>query len=101
MSKFMVALDVGTREQRNTITDLFQKKGWNVWHWMEDVWLLAEVPDEITSQAISEEIGSHSLFQKNAKFVVIGITDSEKTTYWGRGSKEGWAWMTQFWGNAG
>jgi hypothetical protein len=47
MSKFIVTLDVGTRDQRNTVTDLFRKKEWRIWHWMEDVWLLAQVPDEV------------------------------------------------------
>lgn len=101
MSKFLVALDVGTRDQRNALTDLFQKRGWNVWHWMEDIWLLAAVPDEITPKAIAGEISAHLVFQTGAKFIIIRITDSGKITYWGRGSKEGWEWMARFWGSSG
>lgn len=101
MSKFIVTLDGGTIDQRNAVTNIFLKKEWRIWHWMEDLWLLSEVPDEVTAQAISEEIYAHPVLKEKVKSVVIRIPDSAVLTYWGRGSKKGWDWMAQFWGKPG
>jgi hypothetical protein len=100
MNKFIVTLDVGTREQRNAVTEIFKKKEWKLWHWMEDVWLLAQVPDEVTSKVIAEELEAHPLMAGKPN-IVIRIPDSTESTYWGRGNKDGWEWMAQFWGNPG
>ena len=100
MNKFLVAIDVGTREQRNAVTEIFQKKDWKLWHWMEDVWLLSQVPDEVTSKAVSDELESHPLIGKKAK-VIIRISASGQQTYFGHSVKEAWDWMAQFWGTAG
>ena len=100
MSKFIVTLDVGTREQRNAITAMFQAKGWQQWHWLEDVWLLAEVPPSVTSRALSEEISNNPLIGPKAK-LVIKLPDDAHLTHWGNASKDGWDWMAKFWGNAG
>jgi hypothetical protein len=101
MNKFIVALDVGTRDQRNAVTEIFQKKGWKLWHWMEDLWLLAEVPDKVTSKDISEELDAHPLIGTNKIKIVIRVPGSAESTYWGRGSRDSWEWMSRFWGKSG
>src|SRR4030095_5462316 len=99
MRKFIVTLDVGTREQRNAITELFQSKNWQLWHWMEDVWLLSEVPDTVTSREIAEEMNSIPLVQYKRK-LILRVPEG-MSTYYGNNPKESWNWMARFWGRAG
>lgn len=101
MSKFIVSLDVGTRDQRNAVTDIFLKKGWKLWHRMEDVWLISEVPEHITAKDISLELDAHPLIGEKTKQLVIRVPDSKESSYWGRGPKDGWDWMARFWGRPG
>jgi len=100
MSKFIVAIDVGTREQRNAITIMFQSKGWQLWHWMEDVWLLALVPDNVSAHQISEEMAQNPLIGQKTR-VVIKLPESVPSTYWGHCAKDAWEWMARFWGGPG
>lgn len=97
MSKFIIALDGGTREQRNAVTALLQGKGWKLWHWMEDLWLLSQVPDNITSKQISEELFKNPLIGKKVK-IVIQVSDNAPKTYWGDCNPDSWKWMAEFWG---
>jgi hypothetical protein len=97
MSRFVVTLNAGKLEQRNAITALIQAKGWPLWHHFEDVWMIANVPDDISSKALYEEfesisvIGDHSL-------LVLKVEGDPRLTHWGRTNKEGWVWMKKFWG---
>jgi hypothetical protein len=99
MSKYVVILKEGDREQRNAITALLQGKGWALWHRMEDVWLLAKVPPEITARKLSDEISALPQVGQKAK-LVMKFPDGS-VAYWGNSHKEGWDWMSQFWGRPG
>lgn len=98
MNRFIIALDRGNREQRNAVTAFLQAKGWQVWHHMEDLWLLADVPDGVSSKELADEIESISLIGDHTKFVVK-IEGNPRITHWGRANKEGWIWMKEFWGS--
>ena len=97
MSKFIVTLDVGTLAQRNAVTEHFQRKGWNCWHWMEDTWLLATLPRNITAQTITDELEMVPVIAKKRK-MVIGIDDDAAMTYWGHAPQDAWQWMKTYWG---
>jgi hypothetical protein len=99
MSRFIIALNNGNREQRNVITALLQAKGWGLWHHLEDVWLICGVPDGVSARAISEEISSISLIGQHPKLVIE--LPPGRATHWGHANQEGWNWMQQFWGDPG
>lgn len=100
MSKFVVMLENGTREQQNAITEIFKLKGWDLWHRMEGIWLLSGIPENITSREIAEEITQTSSIGPKIK-LVLKIPDTAQMTYWGNAPKEGWEWMAKFWGKVG
>lgn len=99
MSKFIVALDNGTREQQNAITAMLQSKGWDLWHHMEDFWLLANVPDTFTPRNLWEEFSANPMIEPRT-LIVMKISGGN-ITYWGRAPKDAWTWLAKFWGNAG
>ena len=96
MNRFIVTLNVGTLEQRNAVTEIFRLKKWPVWHWMEDVWLLARVPDAITAQNITEILSVHPLIGDKTK-LVFRIPEGIATPFWGHNAPEAWKWMYQCW----
>lgn len=98
MSKFVVILDNGTKEEQDAITAFLQTKtGWSVWHWMEDAWLVALVPPEVGAKSLCEEIRKMvpSIIYK--KHLVMSIGDP--ISYWGGVTKEAWPWMATNWGS--
>ena len=97
MNKFVVTLDVGTVEQRNAVTEHFKSKGWQLWHWMEDVWLLAQVPPEITSQMITDELTANPIIATKRRLVLL-IPGNSALSFWGYSVPDSWKWMKEFWG---
>ena len=98
MSKFVIGLNNGSREQRNAITTMLQAKKWGFWHNVEDMWLVAAAPDTLTSKALYEEIISNPLIGESALMVVIRIPSETNMTFWGKAKKDGWLWMSKYWG---
>ena len=45
-----------TVASKNALTAFLEAKGWSVWHWYDDLWLIDDVPDEINLIALREEI---------------------------------------------
>ena len=41
---------------KNTLTAFLEAKGWAVWHWFEDLWLLDNVPAQTNLMALRDEI---------------------------------------------
>ncbi len=41
---------------RNALTAFLEAKGWSVWHWYEELWLLDNVPPEINLSQLRVEI---------------------------------------------
>jgi hypothetical protein len=41
---------------KNALTAFLEAKGWSVWHWYEDLWLMDNVPPEINLSALRAEI---------------------------------------------
>lgn len=98
MSRFVVALNGGTVDQRNALTALFSGEKWELWHHFEDLWILADVPADVTSRAISEKV--MPLIGGKAH-LVIKIQDPAQITCWGVASKKGWEWMWKRFGKPG
>jgi hypothetical protein len=41
---------------RNALTAFLEAKGWAVWHWFEDLWLIDDAPNGVNLVALREEI---------------------------------------------
>jgi hypothetical protein len=90
----MISLDVGTREQRDAITFHLNGKGWKLWHWYQDLWLLAEVPDDVTPQRLWEEL--HALPPLAQKSLLV-MRFQDAPVFYGNAHRESWGWMEDHW----
>ncbi len=76
---------VFNHERRNLITEYLNKKCWEVWHWMEDLWLVANLPDETTPTILTRELdpADQALLDKalsQAKDLDTALTAAGETT---------------------
>ena len=46
-----------TRDQRNAITAFLEGKGWEVWHWYEDLWLVNNPGEPIDFGTLRDQLG--------------------------------------------
>jgi hypothetical protein len=60
VSRFVVLTDSSTvdNDARNAITAYLKGKGWQVWHWFGDVWLVDAAPNRIDLNALRLEMTS-------------------------------------------
>jgi hypothetical protein len=94
-NRFLIALTSGNVIQRNAVTEFIRAKGWKVWHWIEDLWLLTDVPPEVSPRTLWDDLIQAPTL-KVAKGLVMRL-DSEMK-YWGGNDPESWEWMKQNWG---
>ena len=93
--KLIIALDAGTPTQRDVVTDYIRDKGWKVWHWVADLWLLADVPPEASPGTLWADLtASPSL--RSAKGLVMRV--DPELTHWGGNDPASWVWMKENWG---
>lgn len=95
--KYIIALDSGTADARDAITNHLLAKGWKVWHWIEDLWLVSGLPDDMTPRLLWEELNAMPSVEKVNGLVMR--TDPD-LTYWGKGKRDSWKWMKEYWGKA-
>jgi hypothetical protein len=43
---------------KNALTAFLEAKGWAVWHWYQDLWLIDDAPSGVDLSALREEITS-------------------------------------------
>lgn len=91
--RFVVATRRLPAEQQDRVTAFLQGKGWQVWHWLPDIWLLAEVPETHSAKSIDKALDS--LIEASLRIV---FSIDEPSEYFGNSSKDSWAWMNQYWG---
>lgn len=96
--KYILALNPSSSNVRDAVTAYFQGKNWGIWHWLEDVWLLMDVPDEITPRILWEELRGKIPALQPIRGVVLGVDDDLK--FWGGVTPEAWPWMKEKWGKA-
>lgn len=81
-------------EHRNAITHFLEGKGWQLWHWMEDVWLVASTDALPTADELKVELAG--LLELKARwFLVIRIDGRVDHAIWGY--KESFPWLTEYW----
>jgi hypothetical protein len=87
-----------TAEERNKITHHLELKGFQVWHWFEDLWLAIDPSNDTGTAKLREEL-SAILGSGNLKHVIVMHVDGP-ITYSGLGPPDGWTWMAKNWGKA-
>lgn len=95
--KLLVILDAGTPPQRDAITEFLKDKEWETWHWIDDAWILTDVPDEVSPRQIWIALIEIPIL-KPIKGIVLKI-DADPT-YWGGNSQDAWVWLAQHFGRA-
>src|SRR5579883_3334258 len=60
MKRFIIAVDgtTITAGGRNELTAFLEGKGWSIWHWFPDLWLVDEVYDSTSAAALRDQIKS-------------------------------------------
>jgi hypothetical protein len=95
MNRTVLAIDRGSVDQANAITIYALARGWHVWHWLEGLWLLAGLPDEMTPPALWQEvIRLPGLLSIRGLAFRVG----SEPLVWGGNAPESWAWLLQYWG---
>jgi hypothetical protein len=94
--KLLIALDSGTAPQRDAISAFIHAKGWDVWHWIDDLWLLNDVPPEISPRELWGELTASDPTLTPIKGLVLR-PDGE-ILYWGGNVAESWPWLMEKWG---
>src|SRR5581483_12254349 len=99
MRRFIIATNGANTERgvtavhRDLITGYLQGKGWHVWHWFEDLWLVATpepIPQfSIMLDEIVELIGDKSLF-----FQWVSETDF---AFWISSTTPSIPWLKRHW----
>lgn len=80
--------------ERDKITNHLKAKGWQVWHWVEHLWLVVAPRDAITAKQLTNEI--ITILGSQQSLIVMEIEGSIEFS--GVGAKESWPWMYKNWG---
>src|SRR5512135_2853599 len=96
-NRFVIALDNGTPEQQDAITRFLDKRKFEFWHWIEDLWLLSNVPLGITPRNLWEEL--NALPELTGQDMVVMMFNSG-IAHWGQLPQSAWHWLSENWGTA-
>ncbi len=93
--KFLIAIDEGSPRQNDAITLYLRGKGWHVWHWLANLWLLSGVPDEETPRSLYSELVDIPTL--GGLGMLVMKIDGE-SLYYGGINPDAWSWLRQEWG---
>lgn len=71
---------------------MLQAKGWDVWHWFDDLWLVVNSGKDYSPADLREDI--QNLFSADKNVIVIQV---EGVSYSGFGPPRAWTWMRKKW----
>jgi hypothetical protein len=79
----------------NAVTTYLMAKPWGIWHYINNTWLIAGVPDSVTPRSLHDEL--EAVPGVGPVRLVIYEVQGEMP-YWGRATNEAWEWMSKYWG---
>ena len=97
--EFVVAIQGGSADSRDKITQYVKGRGWGFWHWFDDVWLIAGVPEETTAKELYLHLSSLSKELETVSLLIFSMDKKESRSHWGRSNPDGWEWMRTNWGS--
>ena len=79
---------------KNALTAFLEAKGWSVWHWYDDLWLLDNVPNTLSLSELREEIrNTIPTISQVLIFSTEGLINHSGTVPQGS-----LTWFTEHWG---
>lgn len=57
--RFVVAVDSATKEQNDTFREFLKSRGLGWWHWLTNLWLVADGAGRLTAQEIRDVLRQH------------------------------------------
>lgn len=94
--KLLIALDSATPPQRDAVTGFVRENGWCCWHWLGDVWLIADAPDEVTPRGLWLDLIGSDPALTPVKGLVLKM--GQWMTFFGGNDPESWVWLLRNWG---
>ena len=101
MSKFIISAKEPVAGRKDIVSRFVDSKKWPYWHWFDDLWLLAEVPESHNAKSIYDELMSAYPDLEEMTVIVFEVKDDSPQSYWGKTHKDGWEWMKKYWVNSG
>jgi hypothetical protein len=96
MARFSIAVSGTTASAatKNALTAYLQGKGWQVWHWFDELWLIAAA-DNVSAEELSREIRTIPGFHPQVHHIVMKLDGD--ADYFGWAPREAWDWMSKNW----
>jgi len=66
--------------ERNTITNYLKAKGWSVWHWFEDTWLVVDQIGDSRPSELRDEL--RAIINAGTLILVMEIVPSSLLWFW-------------------
>jgi hypothetical protein len=96
--QMLIALDSGTPPQRDAISAFLRAKGWDVWHWIDDLWLVHDAPPEIGPRELWRDLITSDPTLVPIKGLIL--RPGSGLLYWGGNATGSWPWLLEKWGRA-
>lgn len=91
---FIVLIEGGTAQLRNTITERLAKSPMAYWHWMADVWLVSGAEVGVTAKSLAEWLELTPGFGSLSYLV---FSSENALDWYGRNTPAAWEWMSSEW----
>ena len=98
--RFAIAAGNASASDRDLITTFLSGKGWKLWHWLPDLWLVVDMPDECFPQSLYNDIVEHTKITPQTHIVIFEIA-SDPFLYGGMANPAAWPWLTEIGGKTG
>jgi hypothetical protein len=83
-----------TDRSRDLVTAFLEGKGWSVWHWFKDLWLIDGAPDDQSLASLREELQN---VMKPQTRIMIMTTEGVRR-HSGTVPTGGIPWLKEHWG---
>lgn len=96
--RFILATDSATNstasvsaEDRDLITGFLQGKGWHVWHWVQDLWIVK------TDEYVNFAVLMNELLEKVGDKQLVFIEATDQSSYLVNVSSNAIPWLAKHW----
>lgn len=83
-----------TATERDAVTKLLTGKGWQVWHWFQDLWLVTVPPGDVTDLLAVREAVKGVMSGPGRQVVIL---DGDGNGFAGQVDTRGVPWMSDNW----
>ena len=95
MTRGIIVLDRGAPEQQDRITLFLRNRNYQWWHYIDNLWLLSDLPVGVTPKAIWDEV-TEATNLRDARILVIIF--NTHVAHYGFLNSEAWPWLAQHFG---